>query len=119
MWRMTAPRRRWFRFAFSLRSLFVVVTLCCCWLAYQLNWIRQRHAYLKTSGTWEEPLNYGPIPEPRPPWPLGWFGERGEIWVGRPKGMSQADAERVGRLFPESNGRGTPLVEWSDEDAMH
>jgi hypothetical protein len=25
---MTAPKRRWFRFAFSLRTLFVVVTFC-------------------------------------------------------------------------------------------
>jgi hypothetical protein len=43
---MTAPRRRWF--AFSLRALFVVVTVFGCWLGYQLNWIRERHEALST-----------------------------------------------------------------------
>lgn len=38
------PKRRWFRY--SLRTLFVVVTVVCCWLGYHLNWIAQRHAFL-------------------------------------------------------------------------
>jgi hypothetical protein len=40
----TKPKRRWFRF--SLRTLFVLVTVigvAAGWLANQLNWIRQRH----------------------------------------------------------------------------
>jgi hypothetical protein len=37
------PKRRWF--AFSLRTLFVVVTLVACWLGYELNWIRQRRDF--------------------------------------------------------------------------
>ena len=41
---MTAHKRRWLRF--SLRALFVVVIAGCCWLGYQLNWIRQRHEVL-------------------------------------------------------------------------
>ena len=41
---MTAPNRRWFRF--SLRTLFVVVTVFGIWLGYELNWIRQRHEML-------------------------------------------------------------------------
>jgi len=44
---MTAPRRRW---SFSLRTLFVVVTLAACWLGWQLNWIRDRHAFLEKQG---------------------------------------------------------------------
>jgi hypothetical protein len=44
------PKRRWFRFAFSLRTLFVVVTVICCWLGYELNWIRQRHEALAKCG---------------------------------------------------------------------
>ena len=43
---MMTSRRRWFRF--SLRTLFVVLTVLCFvlggWVAYQLNWISQRHA---------------------------------------------------------------------------
>ena len=38
--------RRWFRF--SLRTMFVVVTVFCVWLGYQLNWIRQRREFLTT-----------------------------------------------------------------------
>ena len=38
------PKRRWFRF--SLRTLFVMMTVVCCWLGYELNWIRNRHAFI-------------------------------------------------------------------------
>ena len=37
---MSIPKRRWFRFAFSLRTLFIVVTLFGCWLGYQINSLR-------------------------------------------------------------------------------
>jgi len=43
----SASLRRWL--ASSLRMLFVVVTVFGCllgWLAYDLNWIRERHALL-------------------------------------------------------------------------
>ncbi len=42
-----SPKHR--RLRFSLRTLFVVVTVAACivgWTAYQLNWIRQRHEEL-------------------------------------------------------------------------
>ena len=45
---MTAPNRRWFRY--GLRTLFVVVTAVACWLAYELNWIYQRHKFLAEHG---------------------------------------------------------------------
>jgi hypothetical protein len=38
-----ARKRRW---SFSLRTLFVAVTVLCVWLGYELNWIHQRHALL-------------------------------------------------------------------------
>jgi hypothetical protein len=38
------PKRRWFRY--SLRTLFVVVTVIGCWLGYELNWIRERRAFI-------------------------------------------------------------------------
>jgi hypothetical protein len=40
--RMTEPHKcRWF--TFSLRTLFVIVTVSAAWIGYELNWIRQRH----------------------------------------------------------------------------
>ena len=44
---MNAPRRRWF--SFSLRTLFVVVTIAAIaggWVMYQVSWIRQRRTML-------------------------------------------------------------------------
>jgi hypothetical protein len=55
------PRRRWLRF--SLRTLFLLVTLVAVWLGWSLNWIRQRqyvvaHSSVETT-SWEtgEPVN--------------------------------------------------------------
>jgi hypothetical protein len=39
-----APKRRW---SFSLRTLFVVVTVFGGWLGYELNWIRQRRSVVE------------------------------------------------------------------------
>jgi hypothetical protein len=41
----TPSRRRWFRF--SLRTMFVVVTLFALWLGWELNYVRERHATRK------------------------------------------------------------------------
>jgi hypothetical protein len=38
----SAPKRRWFRF--SLRTLFVVVTVIACWLGWNVHVVRQRQA---------------------------------------------------------------------------
>jgi hypothetical protein len=37
--------RRWFRF--SLRTLFLVITVFAVWLGYYFNWIRERHQVLE------------------------------------------------------------------------
>ena len=56
---MTTPRRRWFRFAFSLRTLFIVVTVVAFALGWQLSIVRERHAIIaeirRTGGTlWDD-----------------------------------------------------------------
>jgi hypothetical protein len=40
----TTSRRRWVQF--SLRALFVLVTVCAFWLGVEFKWIRQRHEFL-------------------------------------------------------------------------
>jgi hypothetical protein len=60
--------------------MFIVVTAIACWLGYELNWIRQRHAFLSRELEMQqvEKVLYPPPAEfvPAPPL-LGLFGERG------------------------------------------
>lgn len=109
-------RFRWFRF--SLRTLFVVVTLSACWLSYQLDWIRQRHHAI----AWPAAVRTfppGPLSKSIP-LSLRLFGEQGHeelhLLVLREKhsGMpsldqeEQAEMERLQRLFPEACVRVEP-----------
>ena len=102
---MTAPNRRWFRF--SLRTLFVVVTLLACWLGYEINWIRQRHALLSLDNSGGFTLTVQGIPDGTPaPWSIRLFGETGygQIIVEEPD--RYRDAHQTKRLaevlFPEA-----------------
>ena len=92
----TKPKRRWFRF--SLRTLFVVVTIvgvAACWVTYQLNWIRQRHAFLNSSDVLSEAPGFSNEPAI---WPLSWFGEP----APRKHFVPFAKIERAQQLFPEA-----------------
>jgi hypothetical protein len=42
--RLTPTKRRWFRF--SLRTMFVLVTVFCVWLGYELNQIHSRKSLI-------------------------------------------------------------------------
>jgi hypothetical protein len=119
---MTAPKRRWFQW--SLRTLFVVVTVVAVFLAYHINWIRQRDNFIV-----DELAAYKRSHPSRDPWPvrnskgvsglrshrapgaLWLFGEEGLVNVnvrvdGLPaEGLSVRDWERIQlarRLFPEA-----------------
>ncbi len=102
------PQRRW---SFSLRTLFVVVTLLglvAGWVVYQLNWIRQRRQAVETGevglvllpSAFSAPL----YPKPQlPPWTLRLFGEQtlnAQGLVSAP-GISDSDLRRLRALFPE------------------
>ena len=92
----TKPKRRWFRF--SLRTLFVVVTIISLplgWIAYQLSWIQQRHHFF--SHYQYNGMHMRPGSE-YPPWSLRLFGESRQ-------GYLLVDPERIEeaqRLFPEA-----------------
>jgi hypothetical protein len=99
---MSARAYPWFRF--SLRTLFVVVTLLCVWLGYQVNWIRQRRAFLAShdyfaSGCDGNRKSLPPLQCSRAPWSLRLLGENGveEIYLPSPEEQEQAR-----RLFPEA-----------------
>jgi hypothetical protein len=54
------PRRRWF--SYSLRTMFVAMTVMGIFLAYDINWIRQRHEFLRTTRQPDNLFEAGPAP---------------------------------------------------------
>ncbi len=97
---LITANRRWLRF--SLRTLFVVVTLLGVWLGYYVNWHAQRNAVLRlddvTLGTLV--LHDEPLPLP---WPLEMLGASSvNQGIFLPNGTTDEELHRVRRLFPES-----------------
>ena len=119
-----APQpRRWVP-RYSLRTLFVLMTAVCCWLGYELNWIRSRHEALTTweSGSFaDNPFLVGlPQDDPEPPGMLWLFGEQGyaTIWREFPARSSDqltegetTEVKKVKGQFPEAE------VSWSFREA--
>jgi hypothetical protein len=91
--------------SFSLRTLFVVVTVFGCWLGYQLNWIRQRHEAITAGHVPSDQDKIVPAPG------LLWlFGERGHAYVfirvadsDELTTAEEADLKHIGELFPEAD----------------
>ena len=104
----TNPKRRWF--AYSLRTLFVVVTVFGYWLGYELNWIRERRLVFD-SGKIALEMYPTRLPDGlcQPPWPLRMFGERPIYASNMVVGPETSDAElrRLRALFPE-----IPIDRW-------
>jgi hypothetical protein len=113
----TTPKRRWF--AYSLRTLFVVVTVFGCALGWQLNWIHQRHELLATGSVLidESGPDSSVVPAAvRAPSLLWLLGELGYPyitvklpWRSGPYGIDdftpaeKAEIERVQWLFHEAS----------------
>lgn len=103
---LAAPKRRWFRF--GLRTLFVMVTLLCGWLAYQLNWIQSRRALIAETPKWRVIAGRSHSPQPRSPAMLWLFAEPGYAFVQRARLYNQPDLNEISEikraqsLFPEA-----------------
>ena len=96
------PRRRWFHF--SLRTLFVLVTIFGVWLGLQIKWIVDRHELLahRDGRTPPRPLAFVcENGDAAAPWSIRLLGERGiyGIMLGD---VDQATASRIKNLFPEA-----------------
>ena len=85
-------RRRWARF--SLRTLFVLVTLVCIYLGWAMNWIRQRHAFLAN----QDALVHND--SVHAPFALRFMGEEGYPYFYLEG--SEEEIRELERLFPEA-----------------
>ena len=100
----TPPRRRWFRY--SLRTLFVVVTVFCVWLGVQVKWIHDRHAFLRRYPYFLDLPAYNTqyieiTPREAVPWSLRILGEQ-EVDMLLGGELSEAEQRRIRQLFPEA-----------------
>jgi hypothetical protein len=113
------PRRRGFRF--TLRTLFVLVTLIALWLGWSLNWIRQRHEFLRDRRGFV--FDTDPEASTSAPALLWLFGEEGAEYV-RLSSEDQLDHARAKHLFPEAMVVGKyTIIRWRgwyrDRDPEH
>lgn len=117
---MTEKQRgRWYRF--SLRTMFVVVTLFCCWLGWQTSVVRQRRAFIAELKT-KPAFQVTPARDWKPMYPPGvpsrpaakvslvraMLGDEAiqEIWVTPyMEGYTEADRSRVAKILPEADVR--------------
>ena len=97
-----------FRPRFSLRTLFVLITLISiplAWVAYNLNWIRQRREFARQHEFNSEELarhyslNHWALQFPEPPWPLRLFSDPSytSVYIK----YDGSDVKRFKELFPE------------------
>jgi hypothetical protein len=114
------PKSRWFRF--SLRSLFIIVTVLGCWLGWESSVVRQRKALLKkldasiafeltTAEEWQRRYINGPPPgEPVAKVRLvrRWLGDVAIQEIGYYEHIysaSSAELSQAKRVFPEARLR--------------
>ena len=102
------PKRRWF--AFSLRTLFVVLTALAIWFGWNLYLVRQRKEtarYLIMQGG-VYVFDYASEAQPLRPWkplPLlfSWLGAEPVARIHLPKSnFSDEDRQQLQSLFPEA-----------------
>jgi hypothetical protein len=112
---MNSSPHRWFRF--SLRTMFILVTALCCWLAWESSIVRGRQAMLRelrprpmiqitTADEWVQ-YAYGSAPPPRARISLvrKWLGDQAiqEISYGRGfHNLTPEEIKRITRTFPEA-----------------
>jgi hypothetical protein len=86
---------------FTLRALFVVMTLLCVWCAYSLNWIQHRPAAMTSRAYLEDSFALaGTRTSPGMVW---LFGEEGyEVLCFDPRKVTEEERARITALFPEA-----------------
>jgi hypothetical protein len=99
-----APPR--LRFRFSLKWLFLLVTLVACWLGWNLHLIHQREVVSRFIAERNAGFTLGPSPKPWRNLPWTWrllqVQPVQRIDVPR-KGLDQADCDLIKASFPEAD----------------
>src|SRR5262249_17973923 len=101
---MSQASRRWPRF--TLRTLFVLVTLVACWLAWEMNFIRQRKAFLQSVG-WSLRADGPPTLISKkqvakiPAW-RRWLGDHPFSIIALPPDSTDEAQHQAEALFPEA-----------------
>ncbi len=123
---MTAHKRRW---TFSLRTMFVVVTVLGIlgWIGNNIRWIHQRREFIENPPTiYMHATRVPHSAAPWAPWPLWLFGERGwseisisfvpwDVWEDKEyqvQPLSEVELAQLNHaksLFPEAIVSTTPL----------
>jgi hypothetical protein len=102
---MTAPKRRWFRY--SLRTLFVVVTVFGIWLGWNLHEVNERSRMAGWIAAEGGSVNKGPPPRPWKTMPWSWFVLGADpvstIVFGGSDRYTRDDLRRAEALFPEAD----------------
>ncbi len=114
----SANRRRWLP-RYSLRTLFIVLTVIGCWLGYELSWIRQRQKARqwleRAGGCYVELFALQQHPAPTIPFWRTWLGDQAVTAIVIPSNTWGATRgygiERLRQLFPETTV--------CDREAMH
>lgn len=107
------PRANWFRF--SLRTLFVLVTILCVWLGWQLNIVRERRLIrtdwsasskfqFMTAESYDTDFSYGPVATATIPLPRRLMGDEAIqlIWYSWYQPPSDEEVQRIADAFPEA-----------------
>ena len=101
--------RRWLRF--SLRTMFLLLTVLSVWLGWNLNRVRQRERLLSLAGVYK--FDGGPLSRglknarataPRVPVVWSWLGAKhvGLLYLDRYR-ITDPDFEHYRAMFPEAN----------------
>jgi hypothetical protein len=105
---------RWFRF--SLRTMFIFMTLLCCWLGWEASVVRERHSVRRelganpafifvTAKAWAEVAIGASTPKVRIPIVRVWLGDEAIQQIGYMRympGFSEDEVKRLSRVFPEA-----------------
>ena len=93
------PKRRWYQF--SLRTLFLVITLCGIWLGWQLYWFKTRHDWLEAKNYVAAFPGEGMRKVPHPHMLIALFRQEAMSQILL-RNASDAEMAKVRRLFPEA-----------------